>query len=240
VAITDHDTVSAIGIARAEADRLGVELIAGVELSALEDGRDVHLLGHFVDPDDPELRAATDALRCSRLDRLGRMIEALGSLGLVVDPESLRRTFPRAALGKAHLADYLVRTGQVPTRRVVFSKYLGDDGPASVPKPGPSVREAIALIRRAGGVAGLPHPPYDLPMERLISYRGAGLAALEVDGPGVDRRRSTRWRGIADRLGLVPIAGSDFHAPDRPGRWVGSIATPSADLDRLRRLAGKG
>ncbi|QDV33967.1 PHP domain-containing protein [Tautonia plasticadhaerens] len=240
VAITDHDTLSAVGIARPEAARVGVELIAGVELGALDDGREVHVLGHFIDPDDPALRSATDALRAARRERLDRMIERLGELGLVVDPEALRRTFPRSALGRKHLADSLVRTGQVASHRLVFSKYLGDEGPAAVPKPGPTVAEAIALIRGAGGVAGLPHPPYDLSMERLASYRDAGLAALEVDGPGVDRRRSTRWRGIADRLGLVPIAGSDFHAPDRPGRWVGAIATPTADLDRLRSLAGRG
>ena len=75
-------------------------------------------------------------------------------------------------------------------------------------------------------------------MERLAAYRDAGLGALEVDGPGVDRRRSSRWRAIADRFGLAPIAGSDFHAPDRPGRWVGSITTPPDDLERLRLLAG--
>ncbi|RUL86936.1 PHP domain-containing protein [Tautonia sociabilis] len=239
VAITDHDTLSALALALPEADRLGIELVPGIELSARDEGREVHLLGHFVDPDHPELRSAADALRASRRIRLERMIDRLADFGLIVDPEALRRAFPRAALGRKHLADYLVRTGQVPTHRLVFSRFLGDDGPAAVPKAGPTVAEAIALIRRAGGVAGLPHPPYDLSMERLRSYREAGLGALEVDGPSLDRRRSSRWRLVAEQLDLVPIAGSDFHAPDRPGRWVGSITTPAADLDRLRRLSSR-
>ena len=234
LAITDHDTVSALEVARGEADRLGIELIPGIELSAVDSDRDVHILGHFINPDDSALRTTTESLRAARRTRLEQMIDRLTDLGLRIDLETLRRNYPRAALGRKHLADTLVRTGQVETHRLVFARYLGDQGPANVSKPGPSVAEAIALIRGAGGIAGLPHPPYDLSMERLDSYRNAGLEALEVDGPGVDNRRSRRWRGIADRFGLIPIAGSDFHSPDRSGRWVGSISTPTADLERLR------
>lgn len=238
LAITDHDTLSALAVAQPEADRLGIEVVAGIELSATDHGREVHILGHFVNPDDSDLLAAADALRRNRQSRFEQMIARLTECGLRVDPESLRRSYPRAALGRKHLADYLVRTGQVATHRQVFARYLGDDGPATVPKQGPTVAEAITLIRKAGGVAGLPHPPYDLSMERLASYRDAGLGALEVDGPGVDNRRSRRWREIANRFDLVPIAGSDFHAPDRAGRWVGAIATPADDLNRLRQRAG--
>ncbi|WP_169978738.1 PHP domain-containing protein [Tautonia rosea] len=239
LSITDHDTLSALDVARPEADRLGIELIPGIELSASDDGREVHILGHFVDPDDPDLCEAAESLRRNRQERLDQMVARLAGCGLVVDPESLRRSYPRAALGRKHLADYLVRTGQVATHRQVFARYLGDDGPANVSKGGPTVAEAITLILNAGGVAGLPHPPYDFSLERLASYREAGLAALEVDGPGVDNRRSRRWREIADRFDLVPIAGSDFHAPDRAGRWVGAIATPADDLNRLRQRAGR-
>ena len=237
LAITDHDTLSAFEAAANEARRVGVELIAGVELSAGDDGREVHLLGHFVDPTDPALRAATDSLRMARLERFEGMVDRLGELGLTVDPDALRRAFPRAALGRRHLADALVRGGQVASHRQVFERYLGDGGPAQLPKPLIPIDRAIALIRGAGGVAGLPHPPYNLKLERLGAYRDAGLAALEVRGPGVDPRRSSRWRAIADRFGLVPIAGSDFHAPGRSGRWVGAIATPTIDLERLRSHA---
>ena len=238
LAITDHDSLSGIAAARSEADRLGVDLIAGVELSAGDDGREVHVLGHFVDPADRSLLEATEALRVARRDRLESMAERLGALGLNVDPHALRRAFPRAALGRRHLADALVRSGQVASHRLVFARYLGDDGPAAVPKPLIPIERAIALIREAGGVAGLAHPPYHLSLERLDAYRDAGLEALEVRGPGVDNRRSARWRSIADRFGLVPIAGSDFHEPGRAGRWVGAIRTPPSDLERLRALAG--
>jgi predicted metal-dependent phosphoesterase TrpH len=146
----------------------------------------------------------------------------------------LRRTFPRAVLGRRHLADYLARTGQVASHREAFTRYLGDGGPAFVPKESLDVYEAIALVRGAGGVAGLAHPPYNLRQESLRQLAEAGMGALEVAGPGITRRLRRRFRDWAEALDLVPTAGSDFHAPDRPGRWVGVITTPLHDLERLR------
>ena len=94
VAITDHDTLSALAVARPEAARLGIELIDGIEASAGDDGREVHVLGLFVDPDDAGLIAATDAARNARRDRVERMVALLADHGLTVDLDGLRRTFP--------------------------------------------------------------------------------------------------------------------------------------------------
>jgi 3',5'-nucleoside bisphosphate phosphatase len=239
LAITDHDTLSATAVARPEATRLGVELIGGVELTAVDDqGREIHILGHFVRDDDPALWAATAALRAARADRLRAMADRLVALGLHVDLVVLAQTFPRATLGRRHLADWLVRTHQVANPREAFARYLGDGGPAEVAKPRLPWTEAIALIRGAGGVAGLAHPPYDLGETALRVLVEGGLAALEIAGPGVPVRRGDRLRAWADRLDLVPIAGSDFHAPDRPGRWVGAISTAGPELERLRARCG--
>ena len=238
LAITDHDTVTALAVARPEARRLGIELVGGVELTAEYRGREIHILGHFLREDDPPLAAATAALRAARDGRARAMVERLGRLGLRVDLEALRAAFPRATIGRRHLADWLARTGQVASRRAAFDLYLKDDGPAHVPKPRLEAAEAIALVRGAGGVAGLAHPPYDLRERALRDLVAAGLGAIEVDGPGVAPRAGGRRREWADRFALVPIAGSDFHAPDRPGRWLGAVTTEAADLERLCRAAG--
>jgi hypothetical protein len=103
-----------------------------------------------------------------------------------------------------------------------------------VDKPSLDIFEAIGLVIRAGGVTALAHPPFDLRAETLRQLTEAGMGAIEVAGPGISNRLARRFRDWAVELALVPIAGSDFHAPDRPGRWVGAIATPDADLDRLR------
>jgi 3',5'-nucleoside bisphosphate phosphatase len=236
LAITDHDTLSAIAVARPEAARVGVELIPGVELTAVREGSELHILGHFVRDDDPELVAACVQLREARARRIVEMVGRLADLGLSVDLETLRRTFPRATLGRKHLADWLVKTGQVASHREAFLRYLGDDGPAHVAKPRLAWTHAIRLIRAAGGVAGLAHPPYDLRSNTLRELVDAGLGSIEVNGPGIDARVGRRWRGWAIEMGLAPIAGTDFHSSDRPGRWVGAITTPEVDLDRLRSL----
>ena len=235
LAITDHDTVSALAIARPEAARLGLELVAGAELTCELNGREVHLLGHFLGDDDPSLLAALGWLRAGRGPRLQAMAEKLRDHGLVLDLDALRQSFPRAVLGRHHAARYLARTGQVASVREVFASFLGDGCPACVPKPRLDVFKAIGLIRGAGGVAGLAHPPYDLRAETLGQLAAAGLGAIEVAGPGISNHLGRRFGAWADEFHLVPIAGSDFHAPDRPGRWVGSITTPPADLERLRR-----
>jgi predicted metal-dependent phosphoesterase TrpH len=234
LAITDHDTFSALAIARPEADRLGVELVAGVELSCHLDGRELHLLGYFFRENDDGLRTELGRIREGRAVRLRSMAERLGHEGLTVDLDELRRAFPRAALGRRHVAEYLARTGQASSVREAFVRYLGDGRPACVAKPTLEVALAIGLVRRAGGVTGLAHPPFNLRRETLRKLVDAGMGAIEVEGPGTTARLGRRFRDWAADFGLVPIAGSDFHAPDRPGRWVGAIATPTADLERLR------
>ncbi len=234
LAITDHDTLSAIAVARPEAERLGVELIAGIELTAEREGREIHLLGHFVRDDDPALLSASADLRARRVARIEAMADRLRGLGLLVDLAAIRDAYPRATIGRKHLADWLVRTGQAVSPRDAFARYLGDGGPGHVAKPRLDWREAILLIRQAAGVAGLAHPPFDLRQSVLAELAQGGLGSIEVAGPGIDRKCGLRWRGWAEEMGLVPIAGSDFHASDRPGRWIGAVATPVGDLDRLR------
>jgi len=234
LAITDHDTLSAHAVARDEAARLGVELVAGVEWTAEREGREIHILGHFLRADDPAVAAASARLRAARVERLAAMADRLAALGLRVDLAALGRAFPRATLGRRHLADWLARTGQVAGARQAFADYLGDGGPAEVPKPRLPWREAVALTVAAGGVAGLAHPPISLRSSDLRELADGGLGAVEVAGPAVNPRLGLRWRAWAEEFGLVPLAGSDFHAPGRPGRWVGAAAAPDADLERLR------
>jgi len=237
VAITDHDTLSALSVGRSEAERLGIELVGGIELTAELDGREIHILGHFVNDSDPHLLAATSTLREAREARLDAMAERLVQLGLNLEIDALKRAFPRAILGRRHLADWLATTGQVASRREAFARFLGENGPVQVAKLRLPWSEAIALVRGAGGVAGLAHPPYNLRECTLQKLVAGGLGSLEVAGPGTDARRTSRLRAWAEKLGSVPIAGSDFHAPDRPGCWVGAITTPASDLERLRSAA---
>ncbi len=240
LAITDHDTISALAVARPEAQHWGVELIAGVELTCDHRGRELHILGYFIREDDPDLAAAMDALRTGRVHRFEAMAVRLRDLGFRVDVEAVRRAFPRAVLGRRHLADYLARTGQVSSLRQAFVHHLGDGCPACVDKPRLDAVRAIELIGRTGGVAALAHPPHDFGESAIRGLADEGLRAIEVDGPGCSRGLGRRLREIAGRLGLIGVAGSDFHAPDRPGRWVGAVTSDPDTLERLRGAADDG
>jgi predicted metal-dependent phosphoesterase TrpH len=237
LAITDHDTVSALAVARPEAARWGVELIGGVELTCGYEGRELHILGHFIRDDDRGLLEAMAELRAGRKERLLAITERLTALGLSIDEKALRVAYPRAVLGRRHVAEYLAGTGQVASVRDAFLQYLGDGRPACVDKHRLDAGRAITLISAAGGVAALAHPPMDLRESTLRALVGLGLRAIEVDGPGISRSLSRRIQGQAIRLDLIGIAGSDFHAHDRPGRWIGAITTPRDVLERLRSLS---
>jgi 3',5'-nucleoside bisphosphate phosphatase len=237
LAITDHDTLSALAVARPEAARWDVELVPGVELTCQQDNREIHILGYFIRDDDPAICDAMASLRNGRARRFEAMVERLRTLGLSIDLNAVRGVFPRAILGRRHLADYLARTRQVASTREVFARFLGDGCPACVDKLRLESSLAIGLIRGAGGVAALAHPPNDLRESQLQALTDQGLHAIEVDGPGFSRGKSQRFCAQADRFGLVGIAGSDFHAADRPGRWVGAITTAHDALERLRKAS---
>jgi predicted metal-dependent phosphoesterase TrpH len=238
LAITDHDTVSALCVAQPEASRLGLELIPGVEITCDLGGREVHLLGYFIRDDHADLVDAMSWLRAGRRESLETMAARLRSAGLFIDLTELGRRFPRAVLGRRHLAEFLARTGQVSSGREAFARYLADNRPACVAKPRVDVADAIGLIQSAGGVAALAHPPYDLQRQTLRRLADFGLRAIEVSGPGIGNRLGRRFREWAAAFCLVPVAGSDFHAPDRPGRWIGAITTPLDELERLRQARG--
>jgi predicted metal-dependent phosphoesterase TrpH len=237
LAITDHDTVSALAVARAEAARWAIELIGGVELTSEYHGREFHILGHFIRDDDLALLEGMASLRAGRAQRMEAMAARLRTLGLSIDLEAICRVYPRANLGRRHLADFLTWTRQVSSNREAFTRFLGDGCSACVDKPRLDSSLAIALIKGAGGVAALAHPPHDLREATLQEIASQGLHAIEVAGPGFSNGKSRRLRIWADQLGMVGIGGSDFHSADRPGRWIGAITTAVDDLERLRTLS---
>jgi predicted metal-dependent phosphoesterase TrpH len=142
------------------------------------------------------------------------------------------------SLGRRHLAQLLVQQGQAGSIREAFGRWLGDGGPAVVPKKRLDVAEGIALVRAAGGVAAWAHPVYDATYESLAELAELGLGAVEVDYPDLRRSRSDEWRRWARALGLAVTAGSDCHGPGR--RTVGARTVSDPELEGLRQLSRGG
>ncbi|HTS80012.1 MAG TPA: PHP domain-containing protein [Myxococcaceae bacterium] len=239
LAVTDHDTVEGLARARAAADAQGIRLVPGIEVSTEADGREVHVLGHFVEPTEPGLAGFSARLRGERAERMARMVQRMNELGFPITLEEVERIAAGAHLGRPHLALALLARGYVTSSKEAFDRFLGDGRPGYVGRFRLPAEEAIAMLHRAGGTATVAHPGSSkvsgYTLERLAK---AGLDGLEIFHPDhVPSQRDALLRQ-ADALGLVPTAGSDYHGPRvTPDRSLGMVSLDPSHLARLEARA---
>jgi predicted metal-dependent phosphoesterase TrpH len=240
IAITDHDTVSGVPDASSAAARLGIRLVPGVELSAVDASGETHLLGlHLSDLDALDERLAE--LRDMRRTRAERMVQRLNALGVRVTMEDVLREAAGGAIGRPHVARALVAKGWAPDMRTAFDRYLAAGRPAFVPKDRLSLADAIAMVHSAGGLAVLAHPGTSATAERLKALVALGLDGVEVRHPSHDDAQIGRLLALAERLELLPSGGSDWHGQADGTRALGVMRVPSEWLDRHdARLAAPG
>ena len=239
LAVTDHDTVAGLAPARASAAAFGLSLVDGIELTAVDQGRDVHVLGYFFDPATPSLLACLAAQRDARRERLKTIAERLAGFGVPVDADALLAASPaNRALGRPLLAQALVAAGHVQSTREAFDRWIGEAAPAWVSREGLPVRAIIEVIHAAGGIASLAHPGLYGRDDQIPSWREAGLDALEAHHSEHEPADVERYRQLAARLGMLVTGGSDFHGEPQPTRArpriLGRVTLPQDDFDRLR------
>jgi 3',5'-nucleoside bisphosphate phosphatase len=241
LALTDHDTIAGWDEAAGACARHGLQFVPGVELSTEDGGMSVHILGYWVDRQDPGLVEECARLRNERARRAARMVVRLADLGLHIDLPDISAIAGDAPIGRPHVAQAMVNAGLVPDRDTAFDEYLREGGPAWVEKHALAPEEGVRLIRSAGGVAVLAHPGVeaargvDMPalIERLCS---AGLAGIEADHSGHAGEVREHWRAVAGQRDLLVTGSSDFHG-DRKDVTIGASTTPIAVVDALRGRA---
>jgi predicted metal-dependent phosphoesterase TrpH len=239
--VTDHDTVAALAGAASAAARHGLGWIPGIEITAIENGRDVHVLGYGFDPAAPRLLAFLAAQRARRLGRIRAFEARLAALGLPFDASPLLRAAAAEtgrSVGRAHVARALVSAGHARDVNEAFDRWLLPGRPGFVPRDGPSAAAVVAAIRDAGGLAALAHPGLledDALVGRLIE---AGVAAIEAYHSDHREEDTARYLDLAARRGLAVCGGSDYHgeAASRPRR-IGCPSLPAAAYEALRRRA---
>jgi predicted metal-dependent phosphoesterase TrpH len=237
ISVTDHDTFAGVPQARASAAQAGLRLITGVEITAVEEHRDVHLLAYFVDPEEPGMVAFLGRQRADRLRRLREIAERLGRLGSPIDVEPLLARAAQSegrSVGRPLLADALVSAGFARDRNDAFDRLLGNGGPAFVPRAGATADEVIAMVRSAGGLVSLAHPGVTRMDAIIPRLAAAGLAALEARHSDHDAETEQRYRDLAARHGLAVSGGSDFHGDSgrRPG-MLGTLTLAAEDFFAL-------
>jgi hypothetical protein len=240
ICVTDHDTVAGYAEAAEAGAALGVEVLPGCEISCDHGGKEIHLLGLLVDAKDPELVAELRAFREERARHLPRILHRLAELGVPVTEQEVRQFASDEFVGRPHIARAMIARGYVGHLDEAFEKYLGSTAPAYVSRRRVPVADAIALIRRAGGVPVIAHPGvYGYGDREIGALQEVGLAGVEVLHPDHDEALRTRYAEIARRRGLLFTGGSDYHGGERWKSRVqpGSVSVPDAWLDALRKAA---
>lgn len=244
LALTDHDTVDGVAEARSAGERLGVEVITGLELAARYPGGQCHLVVWLPATDAVAIVDYVATLGDARRERAQAMVERLSALGYPLEWEDVERR-ANGRIGRPHLADALVAAGHAADRVDAFERLIGQDSPAYVAQGKIEPVDAVALARASGGITSLAHPrTLRLDPDRLDEFvamlAAAGLDAIEAHRPDQPAEEQATLVALADRHGLAVSAGSDFHGPTRAHeRPLGQHGSPGIDPDRAEALLSR-
>lgn len=243
MSVTDHDTMAGVERAAAEATRLGMRFVPGIEITSVHRGKDVHVLAYFLADLSRDLRDLLAEQRQNRIERAREIAARLDAAGAPIDVNALMEM--GAALGgkslaRPQIAQALIAAGHVSTVAEAFERYLSEDGPAYVPHRGASPAQVVELIGRAGGASSLAHPGYTKKDEILPDLVAAGLTAIEAYHSSHDAEMTARYLAAARQYGLGVSGGSDFHGEGtRRSEFFGVVHLPAADFDDLTVRAAR-
>ncbi len=227
IALTDHDSVAGLDEAIAVGAALGVRIVNGVELSAVEGSVETHVLGlHLTEPAVLDRELAE--LRAMRERRAQQIVDRLNAQGVLITFESVVALADGGAIGRPHVARALVNEGWATDQRDAFDRYLGAGRSAFIAKEQLGMDAAFAMIHAAGGLAVLAHPGAGATRERVEKLAQIGLDGVEVKHPSHSPSETNRLRTLTEQLGLVPSGGSDWHGAADGPRTIGMMQV-SAD-----------
>lgn len=244
LALTDHDTTDGLEeLANAAAGK-PLAVVPGIELSTEYEGKDIHIVGLFIDPTQSDFRAHLKAFVKSRDDRNRKMCANLQEAGIPISYEALQEANPGSVITRAHYGTWLLEHGVVSSVADAFSKYLGDHTPYFVPREKVTPQQAVSLTQKAGGLAILAHPIlYRMSRERLDilvrCLKEVGLTGIEAIYATYNSREENQIRQLASRYDLLLSGGSDFHGFAKPklelGTGYGHLCVPDEVYFSLKK-----
>ncbi len=238
VAICDHDSVEGVDEALLAGRRNNIPVVPGVEFSAMEGDTSIHVLGYFIDHRDRTLLDMLESLRESRLLRAKEMVERLAADGFLIDFNDVLLAVDGGAVGRAHIAAALVRSGHAPDLEGAFSHFVGRLAPYFVPKPRVDTATIISAIHDANGLAVVAHPGISGVDEYLGLFVANGIDGLEALHAEHTPAQREHYQRIAEESGLLVTGGSDFHGPEMAGLPLGAGDVPDEVFHRLVEAAG--
>jgi predicted metal-dependent phosphoesterase TrpH len=242
VAISDHDTTEGLAEAFAAAEEFpDMRIIPAIELSTDIPGDEVHMLGYFLRHEDEELQKILREFRMGRLERGRMMVEKLATLGINIEWARVQEIAGEGSVGRPHIALAMVEKGYCKEPKDAFPEYLGRNGSAYVERSKMTPPEAVEMLIRFGAVPVLAHPAYLNDMETTIAELAeAGIVGLEVHYAQFSPETVQQLAGLADRYGLIPCGGSDYHGLGNEGEPLpGTLGPPPETVGMLEEAAGK-
>lgn len=226
-ALTDHDTVDGIDEAIKASEGTSVTVIPGIELSTEYEGKDIHIVGLFIDKEEPAFRNKIQEFVDSRILRNQKMCQKLTEYGLPITYDELQNEFPGSVITRAHYAQLLLKKGYIKSLKEAFERYIGDRGPCFIPREKITPEDGVKLILSAKGIPVLAHPlQYGMGDERLQKLidrlKKAGLQAMEAVYCTHSPSEENKMRALADKNNLLISGGSDFHGNAKPGLELGT------------------
>lgn len=243
-ALSDHDTTEGIEEALAAAKGTGLEVIPAIEFSTEYEGKDIHILGLYIDYSGKEFKQYLKDFQDSRDLRNHKMCQKLTEHGIPVTYEELSARFPGAVLTRAHYAKYMWEKGYVKSMPEAFERYIGDHAPCFLPREKVTPMQAVELILRAGGVPVLAHPVLyhfsDARLDKLVAdLKAVGLVGIEAVYSTYNSAEERQMRHLADKYDLLISGGSDFHGTTKPnldlGTGYGKLCIPYDILDNIKK-----
>ena len=244
IALTDHDTASGLDEAYAEAKRLGVELVGGIEFSVQSD-TETHILGLFIDHKHPKLLETLDKVVETRALRTANICNNLRKLGFDITLDEVYALAPSGRVGRVHFARIMVEKGYISSVKEGFERYLGMGKPAFDSTQALTAREAVETINAIGGLSFVAHPHLiGLPEQELIlllsRLKEHGLDGIEAYYNDFTPEMQAYFNSLAEEMGLAVCGGTDFHAQNKPhieiGIGQGYTEIPYSVLERLKVL----
>jgi len=239
IAVTDHDTVDGVARAIEEGAKVGVRVIPGIEFTTDVPEAEVHILGYFIDHKAEWLLELLKKIREDRVARLYKMLDKLGKLGIKIDPQEILTLVDLGSVGRPHVARALLSKGKVRSIQEAFDKYLDFGAPAYVAHFKLTPMEAIATIRKAGGVSVLAHPGVS-DMDGIITdLVSSGLMGIEVYYSKHTREQVNHYLQMTEKYGLLATGGSDFHGSVMRDVALGDIKVPDDVVNKIEEKLKK-
>jgi 3',5'-nucleoside bisphosphate phosphatase len=239
IALTDHDSVEGCPGTAQACEAAGIEFVVGTELTAEQDGNELHILGYCFDTQNVRLLTQIARFQAVRQNRIREMVARLNRLKVPLSADAVFALANCRAPGRPHVARALVAAGLCANLDQAFERFLKRNRPAWVPKLKMSGEEALDLIHQAGGVAVLAHPGLNRTDQAIPSLVEAGLDGIECFHTKHSTATSEHYLQLADRFQLMVTGGSDCHGLSKGIPLIGTVKVPYQHVETLKARAAE-